>query len=237
MTVQTMPAPTALACPRDETVTRLTCSRCGTPICPACLIRTAVGMRCPGCAVRTPARRSSPTHGRLVRVAAAVAAVAAVAGGLSLRGRDSRPAEGEVVEAVAGTPAAALGREVTVGRFAVTVTAFRCTGEPAGPAPAAPAKRCVADLSIRNDGLQTGDFPVFQMVADGVRRFAPSATGDAQAPLLPPAAARRQPPVVVNPGVVVETVLVFKVPETFEPSRLELRDSPRAPAVRVALPA
>lgn len=30
--------------------TRLTCSRCGTPICPRCLVQTPVGARCRACA-------------------------------------------------------------------------------------------------------------------------------------------------------------------------------------------
>src|SRR5215207_6132313 len=31
-------------------LTRLRCSRCGTPICPLCAVRTPVGLRCPDCA-------------------------------------------------------------------------------------------------------------------------------------------------------------------------------------------
>lgn len=38
-------------CPRHpKTLTRLRCSRCGTPICPQCAVRTPVGLRCPECA-------------------------------------------------------------------------------------------------------------------------------------------------------------------------------------------
>jgi hypothetical protein len=38
-------------CPRHpKTMTRLRCSRCGTPICPQCAVRTPVGLRCPECA-------------------------------------------------------------------------------------------------------------------------------------------------------------------------------------------
>jgi hypothetical protein len=33
-----------------KTLTRLRCSRCGTPICPQCAVRTPVGLRCPDCA-------------------------------------------------------------------------------------------------------------------------------------------------------------------------------------------
>lgn len=38
-------------CARHPKVqTRLRCSRCGTPICPQCAVRTPVGLRCPDCA-------------------------------------------------------------------------------------------------------------------------------------------------------------------------------------------
>lgn len=33
-----------------KTMTRLRCSRCNTPICPQCAVRTPVGLRCPECA-------------------------------------------------------------------------------------------------------------------------------------------------------------------------------------------
>lgn len=34
--------------PRVET--KVTCGKCGTPICPKCMVETPVGMRCPDCA-------------------------------------------------------------------------------------------------------------------------------------------------------------------------------------------
>ena len=38
-------------CVRDPKIeTNLTCSKCGDPICPKCLIQTPVGARCPKCA-------------------------------------------------------------------------------------------------------------------------------------------------------------------------------------------
>ena len=49
--------PTVVECPRDPGVeTALRCSRCETPICPACLIQSPVGARCRDCAkmVRNP---------------------------------------------------------------------------------------------------------------------------------------------------------------------------------------
>jgi len=53
MTVTDAPAFTTedVPCARHPKVqTRLRCSRCGTPICPQCAVRTPVGLRCPDCA-------------------------------------------------------------------------------------------------------------------------------------------------------------------------------------------
>lgn len=48
-----------LLCERHGSETRLTCVECGTPICPECLVRTEVGLRCERCA--------APTGGEAVR--------------------------------------------------------------------------------------------------------------------------------------------------------------------------
>jgi hypothetical protein len=50
-------------CPRHpEVETALECSRCGTPICPRCLVYTPAGTRCPDCAKlrRLPMYEHSP---------------------------------------------------------------------------------------------------------------------------------------------------------------------------------
>jgi len=63
-----------------KTLTRLRCSRCFKPICPACSARTPVGLRCPECAgVRAlPTYTASPTV--LAPAAGAALAIAAVIG-------------------------------------------------------------------------------------------------------------------------------------------------------------
>ena len=53
MTVTDTPVFTSedVPCARHPKIqTRLRCSRCGTPICPQCAVRTPVGLRCPDCA-------------------------------------------------------------------------------------------------------------------------------------------------------------------------------------------
>jgi predicted lipid-binding transport protein (Tim44 family) len=72
--------PTVVACPRHpETETALRCSRCEQPICPACLIQSPVGARCPDCAkvVKNPIYTLNSKQ--MVRAAAA-----AIIGGLVL---------------------------------------------------------------------------------------------------------------------------------------------------------
>ncbi|MBI2866358.1 MAG: hypothetical protein HYX99_03240 [Chloroflexi bacterium] len=53
-----------------EVETGLTCSRCGTPICPRCLVQTPVGARCRSCARvnRLPTFRAGTGHYLLASV-------------------------------------------------------------------------------------------------------------------------------------------------------------------------
>ena len=84
----TMPEPLTFAtddvpCARHpKTMTRLSCSRCGTPICPQCAVRTPVGLRCPDCA----GVRGLPTYATpgssVIRAVALGLAVAVLFAGL-----------------------------------------------------------------------------------------------------------------------------------------------------------
>lgn len=58
-------APT-LTCPRHKVETPLTCVTCGTPICPKCYVRTAVGLRCPKCAEAVTVKLRGPRWGVIV---------------------------------------------------------------------------------------------------------------------------------------------------------------------------
>jgi len=66
----------------NETPTNLRCSRCGTPICPQCLVHSPVGVRCPDCGkgVRLPIYDVPVVY--IIRAVAA-ALVIGVAGGLA----------------------------------------------------------------------------------------------------------------------------------------------------------
>jgi hypothetical protein len=66
------PPGTVVTCPRDPAVeTALRCSRCGTPICPRCLVQTPVGARCKDCARIGRNPIYTLTAGGMARAAAA----------------------------------------------------------------------------------------------------------------------------------------------------------------------
>jgi hypothetical protein len=78
---QTNLAPTCVNHPKVET--RLTCSSCGDPICPRCMVATAVGQKCPRCARQSGRAKGTPEPALLAR-GFGVGLAAAVAGGFLL---------------------------------------------------------------------------------------------------------------------------------------------------------
>jgi len=91
--------------PQVETLIR--CSRCLTPICPKCAIRTPVGLRCPDCARigRSPLYALAPQHyvlGAIISLALSLIAGALVSQSfLFLTFFLSAPVGGVIAEAVA----------------------------------------------------------------------------------------------------------------------------------------
>ncbi|HEY79158.1 MAG TPA: hypothetical protein G4O09_08610 [Dehalococcoidia bacterium] len=68
-----------MKCQRHPQVeTNLRCSKCGTPICPRCLVQTPVGARCPDCArlSRLPVYQVPTTYYLRASVAGLVTAIA-----------------------------------------------------------------------------------------------------------------------------------------------------------------
>jgi hypothetical protein len=63
--------------------TRLSCSSCGAPICPRCMVATPVGQKCPDCA-RQPGRARGTPRAVLVAKVAGASLAAAGAGTLLL---------------------------------------------------------------------------------------------------------------------------------------------------------
>src|SRR5215211_1874605 len=77
-------APTCVNHPKVET--RLTCSSCGDPICPRCMVTTAVGQKCPRCARQSGRAKGNPDAALLAKAFGAGLAVAAAAGVVGLGG-------------------------------------------------------------------------------------------------------------------------------------------------------
>jgi hypothetical protein len=84
MTVE--PAHVVPACVNHpEVETRLTCSNCGDPICPRCMVSTVVGQKCPRCAKQSGRARGTPDAVILLRGLGAGFGVAALGALLVLK--------------------------------------------------------------------------------------------------------------------------------------------------------
>ena len=84
-------------CSRHGVETRLRCAECGTPICPDCLAKTPVGLKCPEHAeVLAPPRRRRARGAVLAVAGAAAVVVGAVALVLALAGREGGDGATEV---------------------------------------------------------------------------------------------------------------------------------------------
>ncbi|HEX6673835.1 MAG TPA: hypothetical protein VF486_02255 [Actinomycetes bacterium] len=79
---QTNITPTCVNHPGVET--RLTCSSCGNPICPRCMVTTAVGQKCGDCARQPRAAKGAPPPVLVARAFGAGFVVAAVGGAVLL---------------------------------------------------------------------------------------------------------------------------------------------------------
>lgn len=155
------PADTLLRCARDGVETRLQCAECGAPICPACYVRTAVGLKCPSCgAASGPPVAVAETRSRgpvLAAVALVVALVVAGAAWAATRGGGGSASDdvargGERVV----VPLTLLGRGELPGGVTWVLEARRdggvCTTLTLSPGPPA-RERCQPDRgtgAIRN---------------------------------------------------------------------------------------
>src|SRR6266498_2155031 len=79
---QTNITPTCVNHPGVET--RLTCSSCGNPICPRCMVTTAVGQKCGDCARQPRSAKGAPPPALVARAFGAGFVVAAVGGAVLL---------------------------------------------------------------------------------------------------------------------------------------------------------
>jgi len=231
-----------LTCERDGTSTRLTCVRCATPVCPLCLVRTPVGMKCATCGAEPGAllRPRKPVWVRLaplavVALVAVVLALPRIMGG----GSTGDGAQDLANDPVGGNPRpqppvnfGVIGQEVLDESLGFTVTSFECGA--ADAARAAQGKFCVLALSIRNTGRSPVTFVGRgQTLQDSQQRtFGPDTAAtaahaaNAGRDLLAP---------VVNPGNELRGALVFDVPVDVAIVGVSLRASPAGPAAFVRL--
>ena len=240
----TKPTPTTgdLTCPRNDVPTKLTCAQCGTPICPACFVRSPVGLKCQTCVPDAPQRRVGSHSLVVVAALAAVAAIALVfLGPRLIGGDDGRAADDAETGVDASAPDAGLNQDLNVGPMVVTVTRVDCPGNQLGTPPVtrtSSGKYCAAYLSLRNTGVQPEYFGAsIQQLSDGARRYGP----DLPPPGTPPTLVtldsdtRELIGVRLNPEQRGSYAMVFDVPVDFTPKQLLVRFTPRSPLLRISV--
>lgn len=222
-----------LVCERDGVPTRLSCTGCNAGICPACLVRTPVGNKCPNCA----GEAAAPRRSRGSRVGLAVAVVlglAAVVFGAGLLGSsDGTTASDPVaVETSVGEAAATrqsmMGEEARDGQFVFVVEDFGCqprTAPDGGAGP--PGKRCTLRFNVKNISNSPATMlGRFQYLVDGQRRT--YGADDALTRAVPENASRSVTDLNINPGVVIPWVFVYDLPDNVEPTEAQFRGTGRS---------
>ena len=231
-----MTASGELTCERDGMATQLTCVGCGTAICPACLVRTPVGMKCPDCTGAGTGGRRGPGRVPIPPVAVVavvlVAAVAWLAAGRSGPSHSSAAPGG--LDLVNTASESRVGQEVRSGSFSFTVTRVECVGQEVGTPPAtreAQGRFCLLHLSLHNVGDQPATYSGSdQLVADtSAKRYSPGTmdAGPPPPPLVPGAGDKEITDVRLNPGSEADGVLIFDMPVAAKPAEFEFHAGPR----------
>ncbi|MFN2606884.1 MAG: DUF4352 domain-containing protein [Acidimicrobiales bacterium] len=232
-----------LTCGRDGTATSLTCAACETPICPRCLVRTPVGLKCAGCAgAAGPARRAPRWAVPLIVLAVLAAGAAALVALVGSSSGHAGRATMLPVSAPATTVLAPVGADpaggATEGSLTFSVTAWQCGATSVGSPPAATAlgQFCFLSFTVRNDGSAPDQFPgAFQYVVDGQnKRYGSDSRATAAYPA--PGNATLLQDHQLNPGISLEGVLVYDIPVGAKPVAAEFHRNPRTIGRRVDLP-
>ncbi len=232
-----------LTCQRDGVATQLTCAGCAAPICPACLVRTPVGLKCPACVgpVATRGRMRLP-----VPVLAALAVVVlAVAGWLAVgrSGSGSSVAAAKAGLDIANTASESrIGQEVRDGTFAFTVTRVDYVGQEVGTPPStrvAQGRFCLLHLHLRNVGNQPAAYSgAAQLLADTSAQALQPRRGRRRGGVSAPGHRRGDKEITdvrLNPGAEVDGVLIFDMPVAAKPAEFEFHAAPRTIGVKVRL--
>jgi hypothetical protein len=235
-----------MTCEQDKAVTRLTCTQCASPICPQCLVRTPVGLKCTSCGAG-PSRDQGASYRRRAWSAAAVAGLvllAVVALPRLLPGSsDTAPSKGaEEPGSFVPNPEgrarfSAIGGEALDGNAAFQVSSFECGATEVGTEPSlrrSQGRYCFLAVTIRNVGRGPVQlFPPGQVLIDSEnRRYGV----DERATAAHPANAGRDPvAAVINPSNELNTVFVFDVPPFVEPQMANLRATPEGQGAIIRL--
>ncbi len=224
-----------LICEKDGISTRLTCVQCAKPICPLCLVRTPVGMKCAVCGAEPGAllHRRKPLWMRLAPLGVVVLVALVIALPKVIGASNSTPPD--TADPIAGNPNrqppvgfGAIGTEVLDVNLAFTVASVDCgaTQVTGGPSTrTAQGKYCFLTLTLRNVGRTPVTFQGrAQMLQDTQQRlFGPDTAATAAHPAN---AGRDMLAPVVNPGNELKGVLVFDVPTDVNLVGVALRAGP-----------
>lgn len=232
---------TEKVCERDGEQTRLTCSQCESPICPKCLVRTPVGMKCQPCGA--PARPPRPGRRDRTTLLVPVVVILVGFGVLVLPRLLDRPEDSPNTGARRGPSPegsvrhARIGMEARDADLAFTVTAFECG---AGRVEGGPAARtaqgrfCFMALEVRNNGKGPATFIARSQVLQDAqaRQFGPDVAATAAHPAN---GGRDLLEVVINPGNALAATIVYDIPPDAQPTLATLRAGPQGPGAFVNL--
>lgn len=226
-----------LVCEKDGQATRLTCAKCERPICPQCLVRTPVGLKCATCGTGTG--RTEPRRAVWL-VPLGIVVIFAVIVVPQLTNSSDEPS----LEAVPRVPDpevparyARIGTEARDGDMAFTVTTFDCgaTTVEGGPVVRrAQGTFCFMAVDLKNNGRMPVTFIArAQMLQDlQSREFGPDMAATSAHPAN---TGRDLGSVVINPGNALQGVIVFDVPPDADPVVAAFRAGPHGPGAFVTL--
>lgn len=216
-------ATTELKCEKHNTPTQLRCAQCGKPSCTKCLVWTEVGQKCRTC---VPGKGGGDRNSILVP--ALIVGVLLVALGVSLKvftndsGTAKVPSRGNV-----GSTQPGIGQPARDGSLTFVVTRFDCGAEEIGEdarKKTALGRYCLLDFKATNSGSQPTAFaaPAQQLLDGQRRRFAYDAQATNLYQQVEAPGSFVSPVQQMNPGSVVETSLIYDIPDGVIPELAEL---------------
>jgi hypothetical protein len=227
-----------LSCNQDGAATRLTCIGCGGGICPRCLVRTPVGLKCPACTGAGEAgsrRRVAPVAAALLVGAAALFGLLAAA--LVSRGGGGQPRVATASPTADPGTQPVMGQEAHEGGLGFVVTGFDC--QPAqtdanGASRLPQGRFCFLALTVKNVGDGPESFSGrFQNLLDAQgRRYGPD---DKATQAYPDNQVRDFLFEQINPGNEISGVLVYDLPRSIEAGQALLRRTPRSTGITIRL--